>query len=335
MILHSRYALAILGHHFRASWTIAGYLFSLYWKAHKVSEAAFIRKRRSDISLAMLGGRAPSRTSTIRRALRLGKQAVTMGIVKEAAFLETKREKSRLEAINNGVFDIAMVSDADKTNAAALHQHEQKNDEKRLHKARYHRAVLGQREICCLWRQSTFIEPGVPLRPLGKAFRTQQLSLELERSQATVFIVQRLSEPGQRVLWEAALRGGRISDAEFVWSGGRQGSSIKYEAPNMVTRTIWPSPSFCAAHAVLVAIIEGAAAAPGSKWSLVRSFGEFRDAALRAVRANRRREPLFLATSRGKRQRPALGPFAMDASEFIEFVSKVDVAGSRTGLAGT
>ena len=135
MILHSRYALAILGHHFRASWTIAGYLFSLYWKAHKVSEAAFIRKRRSDISLAMLGGRAPSRTSTIRRALRLGKQAVTMGIVKEAAFLETKREKSRLEAINKGVLAIATVSDADKTNAAALHQHEQKNDEKRLHKA--------------------------------------------------------------------------------------------------------------------------------------------------------------------------------------------------------
>ena len=107
------------------------------------------------MSLAMLGGRAPSRTSNIRRALRLGQQALTMGIVKEATFLETKREKSRLEAINNGVLAIATVSDADKTNAAALHQHEQKNDENRLHKARYHRAVLGQREICSLWRQST------------------------------------------------------------------------------------------------------------------------------------------------------------------------------------
>jgi hypothetical protein len=219
--------------------------------------------------------------------------------------------------------------------AAALKLHEGKNDAARVRKVNRLQSVLGQKALLSFWRLPCFIEDGIVLKPLGCAFRENQLVLETDRSAAELFIVKDPANPGQRVRWISALQGGRIASSEFVESGGRQGSSLLYEKHVLSRRRLWLSAAFRRVHPTLAGIIERAVAVPGSKCKLAPSMAAFKRAAAKALRQNRMREALCLSTPAGMRSLKALEPFAMTADEYLAFISRIDHAGSRTGLAGT
>jgi len=88
-----------------------------------------------------------------------------------------------------------------------------------------------------------------------------------DRYDANVFVVADASEPGERVLWHAVLRGAMVIDAAVILGG--TGVIMNYKSAVRQARSLWISPEFLNSHSEVGAIITQAIALPTSKWKLV------------------------------------------------------------------
>ena len=302
------------------------------------TEASLIRCRRAEIPTCVADNNKSSECRTIRRALRsgLGKSPLTKSMEATAKFLLTKRATSRLDAINNKLVLKGETTELERDSARQLADTENKNTLTRIKKAAAYASVLGDKPLLSFSKQTIFIASGVPLRPLDEAFRSHRMCLETVPGQAELLVVRTPSKPAKSLLWTAVLRGSRICDSDFVRTGGREGCGIKYECCLTTPRTVWPTALFKERHPSLCQALEAAASMPGSRWIIVHSEEAFRKAALTAVRRNSMRSVIRLGTrAETVRCRPkVLKPFAFSPKQFVKFVSRIDLAGSRTGLSG-
>lgn len=85
------------------------------------------------------------------------------------------------------------------------------------------------------------------------------------REEANLFIVDDVTNPGQRVSWTAAVRGCAVITANVLSTGGH--ALVFKGAVNRGSRRVWRSPAWMLTFPMLGLILERAVA--GSKWRLV------------------------------------------------------------------
>jgi hypothetical protein len=239
------------------------------------TEAAYVRERRDDVTRGLqeegpcgygcqpdgygcqpdgYGCQPGSQTmdSVKRRAVKRGAAAFSEQHMKEATFLHKKLRTAKLRAINDDAMLPEEISAQEREDAGIALHHEFHLDKIKCAKERKDKQVLAQAGIVEMQGLAVWLEQGVAPNELSDAFHKNRFVLETERSpQVDMFVVRRPDLAGQRVRWAAILRGARVATPLFVSSGGRRGSSVKYQAAVNVRRQVWMSPSFQARHDTL------------------------------------------------------------------------------------
>jgi hypothetical protein len=299
------------------------------------TEAAFGRKRRLDVEDA-LGAMSeqPTQGSTKRRALQLGKSALTESILKEATFLAAKKQKSKLTAINDNHVLPANVSDGDHALAGMLKTRQAVLDVTRERAELRRRKILSKPSIANLHRLSCFLGAGLRPGDFHDSFTEHSLRTETDITEASLFVVSNPSDPGHRISWLVALRGGRLATPTYLLSNGRTGSCITYECAVKTRRKLWMSPAFVTAHPQLAGIIAKMTRLPCSRWTLLSTEAQFIKRVAQSIKSNRHHATMAVVTRADKRARPVFKHIrsVMLGQHFLKFIARVDRMASATGM---
>ena len=128
-----------------------------------------------------------------------------------------------------------------------------------------------------------------------------------ERAEATVFVVEDATCPGERALLQAAARGGLVMDVALLL--GQAGLFLRYRTAMKTKRRIFITDQFAVAHPDFSDAVERAASAEGSQWRTRR--GDVADS-----KANE----AVLVTGQAAGQ--ATG--TMNKQQFLNLVAKLD-----------
>ena len=95
------------------------------------------------------------------------------------------------------------------------------------------------------------------------------------RSDAQIFVMGDVGNPGQKARWAAALYGATLVSAQLMLSAGQEGPYISFKAAVTTRRLIWMSEGFKRRHPIVSGIIIEAAASPRSCWQLIATREAF------------------------------------------------------------
>lgn len=98
-----------------------------------------------------------------------------------------------------------------------------------------------------------------------------------DRHRANTFMASDFQNPGQRIQWHLALRGGLLATPEYIESGGSASVAVMYQSSlTQSRRRVWCSSSWAEKHPALHAILTSCVASPRSRWLLVEgNLGDF------------------------------------------------------------
>jgi hypothetical protein len=300
------------------------------------TEAAWIRKRRDDVTRGLQEGPSRSMNSVMRRAAKRGAAAFSEGHISEATFLNKKRRIAKLRAINDKTMLPEEISAQDVEDAGIALQHEFHLDKIKCRKECKNERVLALAGIVDMQGMAVWLEPGVTPNLISKAFQENRFVLETQRSQVDMFVVRRPDLAGQRVRWTAIIRGARVATPLFVTSGGRRGSSLKYHRAVQVKRKVWMSDNFQAKHETLTSLFKIGMALPGSRWKPINTEAGFFHAARGAISNNKPMTVAGLITPSDVRRVPLLKHLAcaMMGAAFMDFICRIDEEASTSGMCG-
>ena len=151
-------------------------------------------------------------------------------------------------------------------------------------------------------RMLAFVDPRLSdkvKKNLKRAMLAQGIVNTSQRRRASLFVVQDLSDMGQRNQWEAVLRGCVVATPKYVRSAGTSGFVTAYRPPfaSVRGRSVWVSAEFVDSHSTLHEILEAAMRGSNSKM-LSCSQEEFLQTRSRTRQC---RNPIALVTIAQKR----------------------------------
>ena len=76
------------------------------------------------------------------------------------------------------------------------------------------------------------------------ALRSLKMITVTERTHADVFLVNDVTRPPQRVIWNAILSGGIVASLPYIMSHGERGPCLVYKKAVDSKRVVWCSPRF-------------------------------------------------------------------------------------------
>ena len=259
------------------------------------TEASWLRKRRSAVLAAARKWQRAGRDRQAAQVLQAQTDpAWTDKMEKESVFQAKKRFKRLVRAHDSG---LALPQDlGDQATFAREKAKVQKRTEADMRKhARKHQRKITAKTL----QRPAFVRPEGPvfidaqLVGAARAAVVQHVApaaLTDVREDAKHFVVRTVSQPGQRVQWLLALRGGCVSDPAWLASKGRRGLHLTYKSGVQTARRVWVSPTWAERHSRLYDIISAAIQTLGSRWSFFNgSVEEY----VRAARAAGSSRPIF------------------------------------------
>ncbi|CAE7383924.1 nlaXM, partial [Symbiodinium pilosum] len=240
------------------------------------TEASWLRERRQQVAEACRRWRRRDSFEAARpRVDAISGPLWTPRMQKEATFQQGKRLKRLIIAHKNGMTLDGDVGNEDDFQAKLrkIEQNMRKNlrDHERKHELRTQVKII-KRPQFQRPRGVVFLDKFISRQDLPACRRALSAGARVSsnRARAGVFIVADIASPGQRVRWHLAIRGGAVMDPAWLKSQGRGGFMLKYKAATQVPRKVWVSAAWAERHEELFHILGRAAAARGSKWSLLQ-----------------------------------------------------------------
>jgi len=200
------------------------------------------------------------------------------------------------------------------------------------------RADAAERPVAAKLLQSKkiYIDPRVPLPRAQLDGRLEELgaSAEPSRERAEVFVVPDVTQPGQRVLWNAALAGLLVVSLPYFIDG--QGPVLAYQCALRLRRTVWISEDFRTAHPSIIAIIVArlASASRGAQWTVAQDLQHFQRAVDRCTQQRRSltEVPAFVTHDEYARGEVALGGKRLTSEAALGFLAKLHRGVSSIGV---
>ena len=222
---------------------------------------------------------------------------------KEVQFQRQKRRCRALDALREGALLPAeqRAEFGSEAGASAAQITATAADEERMRAyLRAHGRTVALRKKpapLCLSNKRVYIDrktvASLPGTRLDDRLAELQATAEPVRERADTFVLQDLTAPGQRVLWNVMLAGGTLVSLPYLLTG--TGPVLSYKRAVSTRRSVWISEAFHLAHPTLVNImIIRLAAGPPVRWKIMASREEFVAAAARN-RAAARSTWAFLA----------------------------------------
>ena len=264
----------------------------------------------------------------------MGAAALTDEIWKEAQFLAAKKKKSKLTAINDNHFVPADVSDGEHALAGMLKTHEVGLNVERERTELRRKKILSKPSIANIHRSSCFLGAGLRPGDFHASFAEHRLRTETDITEASLFVVSNPADPGHRISWLVALRGGRLATPTYLLSNGRTGSCITYECAVKSRRKVWMSPTFVTAHPQIAAIIAKMTRLPFSRWTLLGTEAQFIKSVTQGIKNNCYHSTMAVVTPADKTAKPVLKHIrsVMMGQQFLKFIARVDRMASATGM---
>ena len=295
-------------------------------KAHKEgSESQWLRIRRTLVQEGTFAHGPSSSTANVT-ADSVG-EYWTESHQKEADFQQTKLHKRKFE-----VFQRKLLPQSKETPEFVEFKEEYK-----VKRAKQDKKRIREEELRVV-KGKGFVKvelQGLKLHQSEDHIKQEQMEkLGLEKStriDADIFVNEDPTKPGDRTLWAAVLRGGRIATPQFLLNEQR-GGSIKYKPALESRRKLWISDGFAARHDVIAQIIRSCITSyTGCKVALIETESHFLNLKCAASRSNRPNSVLGLVTGREKR---AKGDSYSTADEVLKILTSVDMPQSSLGVSG-
>ena len=129
---------------------------------------------------------------------------------------------------------------------------------------------------------------------VNSRLRTLRAVRVSDRHEADVFLLQDVTSPGQRVMWNAMIGGLSLISIPFFL--GQKGPMVSYQAAGLLHKKVWLSGAFIDCHPCLGHIICAGMEVDSNKWEMLND-SEFAD----------------IASSQRRQQKSKLLPFVVSA----------------------
>lgn len=204
---------------------------------------------------------------------------------KEKKFQQDKRTKRALDAMDQGVLlpeeQIRLFgSEEEATVAVGAYRQLRKTNrgdyvrDRLAKRARQTRCTITRDDVCRgkkIWVKSDALDP----QTMSSCLRSVRAIRVPEREAADVYVVDDLTDPGQRVLWNAMFNGLSIISPSFF--RGEGGPMVCYKAAMSSRKKVWVSNGFIEQHTQLANILARRMAAASSTWKMIKDeeFADF------------------------------------------------------------
>ena len=249
----------------------------------KPSLEQWVKRRRMEVKKA--GERCPKASATTEPPARVvGQDGWTDKHEKEKAFQDKKRARRFIEAIEEGTIDKAGLSEEMTLLVKMYHELEHERHKSWESGRKRAEALLAPPSPPTISGTKIYVNSGIDVgnqqqwRRLLRDRRAQQVQ---DRLEADLYIVEDVSQPGQRILWCCFLAGRAVCTLDYVKTAGERGTILKYKAATESKRQVWASDAFKAKHVEIFAILNALARRDASKWRWVASKEAFLDLAAR------------------------------------------------------
>mmetsp|Transcript_152060 Transcript_152060/g.265051 ORF Transcript_152060/g.265051 Transcript_152060/m.265051 type:complete len:1079 (-) Transcript_152060:116-3352(-) len=287
------------------------------------SETAFLRARRQSVA---------DLVDPEEDVAPMDAPELTDALQTELAFQREKTRKRKLEAYHDGLLLDHEVDEQLKEDAYMDIKSKEKNAKvrklarekalTRLCPREFDLSKLKGHKVIILCRQ--------PEEKKVKACLARyHMSLAEDRTQASIFVVDDVSNPGQRTQWCASLLGAWVlSPKAFLHE---EQAVLKYKPYIETYRQVWMSDLFLERHAVIADILRKVTKVENSKWTLLQSRKEF--LRIYADASKRGRGSNIVALFAKKEDRGADMPAkvrVLHHEEFLKGITLVDRSQSST-----
>jgi hypothetical protein len=229
------------------------------------SEAAWLRKRRQDVSAAIAAGPAEQQAPA---TIQWSEQHEG-----ELQFQLKKRRTRQVDAAIRGHLGADELDEGLEAQIAERLERDKRRDaeldrrDRRVEKKTKQADDLDWTELAGAKAFINNVEPGMLREEARQALAHKGLIITENRLEANVFVAEDVLVPGMRNKWCAALHGAMVISLRRLLQ--QTGPFIKYKRALKTQQEVWLSPTFRQAHPDIAGIIELAAADRGSRWKIV------------------------------------------------------------------
>lgn len=187
----------------------------------------------------------------------------------EELFQLVKQRVQYLKAVGNGQLKDASAND--QNYAGALEQHQIRLRNARERDAARRKAAAANAAGMDIAGAHVFLDQAVPQLKTAKDFiKSANAYEETDVAKSQVWVVPTPGTPREHIRWAAILRGGAITDVQWLLSHGFQGRSIWYNPATATPRLVWLSDNVAAKHRAFYDFVVKVAHA-AAKWKLVNA----------------------------------------------------------------
>jgi len=242
----------------------------------KGTEAAWVHKRRTDISAAL--HQAGRRSGTSERARAAGADTWTQSHQREMEFQRRKRRARMQEHILANLMLPDEHSEAENEAAIEAAVHACKLDLKREkdHKQKMDHLATKNLHID-LKRQNISLAADVDAASVRDVVACNHMT-HTTLGKAHLLVCKSPATPPKRMLWASVLTGACLVTADFVNSGGKKGVCVRMKKATSTSRLLWISRRFRQAHPGLSKLIKDIVEDANSRWKLLNSKAAFLNA---------------------------------------------------------
>ena len=178
-----------------------------------------------------------------------------------------KKKRREIEALRDGVL---LPANQDAETTQMLEEtiaREKKADQRLLQETRRAMLKVGVLHRLVDWPSMRNLTAWSDDPNVRDKLTEQGITTTSDKTQARLFVVESLDNPGERIQWMVALHGGWLMTSKQVLTG--RGAFVKYTSATSKRRDVYISRAFHQQHAQIAKIVVDACS--GTRWTLLQS----------------------------------------------------------------
>ena len=229
------------------------------------SEAAWLRRRRSAVATAAKECTLAHASDAMEDGTR--PEGWNQHHEKELQCQMAKKKRREIEALRDGVL---LPANQDAETTQMLEEtiaREKKADQRLLQETRRAMLKVGVLHRLVDWPSMRNLTAWSDDPNVRDKLTEQGITTTSDKTQARLFVVESLDNPGERIQWMVALHGGWLMTSKQVLTG--RGAFVKYTSATSKRRDVYISRAFYQQHAPFAKIVVDACS--GTRWTLLQS----------------------------------------------------------------
>jgi hypothetical protein len=257
-----------------------------------------------------------------RTKLEVAEEAVNEDVddTKAAAKLRRKQKEKHDRAKVEALLDGVVAGDQDLRRQADKEMEERGRRGKKRRNEKLKVDAVTKSEKINLPDGDVYVDPRVDTPELQANLRKAGRRAG-SRDTVHVFVVEDVTNPGQRCHWCAVLNGGYLVTPRFFTDGDHQGPIICLKAASSTRWTIHMTDMFRAKHSEIARVLTNVAG-----WKVIEHFQEY------SANYQKKRDKASMALLKRKSEAVALRKHVYDADQFLRFLRHVVRKESKMGV---